>query len=63
MEYENLKSRSDGFKQLVDGEPITLVSNEMFKFKCCNCGLVHKMVIATEEKQEIAFVIEQEKDR
>ena len=57
-----LKVREDGFEQLVDGEPITMLSNEIFKFKCCNCGLVHKMVIATEEQQEIGFVVEQVRD-
>lgn len=55
---EKLVIREDGFEQLVDGEPITMMSNEVFKFKCCDCGLVHKMVIATEEQQEIGFVVE-----
>lgn len=57
----NLKIREDGFEQLVDGEPITMMSNEIFRFKCCYCGLIHKMVIATEETQEIGFVVEQER--
>mgnify|MGYP000433197217 CR=1 FL=1 len=34
-------------------------SNEVFRFKCCDCGLIHNMVIATEETQEIGFVVEQ----
>jgi len=54
--------REDGFEQLIDGEPITMQSNEIFKFKCCDCGLVHNMVIATEETQEIGFVIEREEE-
>lgn len=52
--------REDGYDQLVDGEPIVMESNEVFKFKCCDCGLVHNMVIATEEAQEIGFVVERE---
>ena len=59
---EELELRSDGFLQLIDGEPITLQSNEIFKFKCCDCGLVHKMVIATEETQDIGFVVVQVRD-
>ena len=55
-----LEVREDGFEQLVDGEGISLQSNEVFRFKCCNCGLVHKMVIATEEQQEVGFAVEQE---
>jgi len=54
--------REDGFEQLIDGEPITLMSNKIFKFKCCDCGLVHNMVIATEETQEIGFVVERVED-
>ena len=55
-----LEVREDGFEQLVDGEGISLQSNAVFRFKCCNCGLVHKMVIATEEQQEVGFAVEQE---
>lgn len=61
MSTSKLLTREDGFLQLVDGEPITMMSNELFRFKCCDCGLVHKMVIATEETQEIGFVVEQER--
>ena len=53
MMMSKLEVREDGFEQLVDGEGIALQSNEVFRFKCCNCGLVHKMVIATEEQQEV----------
>ena len=53
-----MTEREDGFEQLVDGEPVILRSNEIFKFKCCDCGLVHDIVIGTEETQEIALVVE-----
>jgi len=52
----------DDFEQLIDGEPITMESNEIFKFKCCDCGLIHNMVVATEEKQEIGFVVERQSE-
>ena len=55
-----MKKRDDGFEQLIDSVPITMKSNEIFRFKCCNCGLTHKMVITTEEQQEIGFVVQQE---
>ena len=55
--------REDGFEQLVDGSPVMINSNEVFKFKCCDCGLVHSVVIGTEENQEIAFVVERENHR
>lgn len=49
--------REDGYLQMVDGEGVTISSNEVFRFKCCDCGLVHEMVVATEEKQELGFAI------
>ena len=51
--------REDGYTQMVDGVGVTISSNEVFRFKCCNCGLVHDMVVATEEKQELGFAIKQ----
>ncbi len=59
QETDATSPRTDEYEQLVDGEPITMMSNEIFKFKCCDCGLIHNMVIGTEEKQEIGFVVEQ----
>lgn len=53
-----MEQREDGFLQMVDGEGITIKSNEIFLFKCCDCGLTHRMVIATEEDQELGFAIE-----
>ena len=50
--------REDGYDQLIDGEPITLDSNEVFMFRCCDCGLTHNMVVATEVTQKIGFVVE-----
>ena len=37
-----MDERSDGFEQLYDGEGITLNTNEVFLFKCCDCGLVQQ---------------------
>lgn len=53
-----MEQREDGFLQMVDGEGITVNSNEIFLFRCCDCGLTHKMVIATEKDQELGFAIE-----
>ena len=58
-----MKIREDGFEQLVDCVPITMQSNQRFKFKCCDCGLTHTMVIATEETQEIGFVVQRIQDK
>jgi len=46
---------------LVDGEGIELRSNEVFKFACCDCGLVHDVVIATKRVQAIGFAVRRNK--
>lgn len=40
------------YKILVDEEGIELKSQEKFRFACCDCGLVHDMVIATRKRGE-----------
>ena len=50
--------RPDGFEQIVDGEGFTINSKEPFKFKCCDCGLVHKMVLVSEDNNPIGFAME-----
>lgn len=50
--------REDGFEQLIDGVGISLESNKPFLFKCCDCGLIHKMVIVTEKDEIIGFAVE-----
>ena len=56
--YKDSNQLDDDIEVLVDGEPITMESNEVFEFSCCDCGLTHRMVIATEEKQTIGFAVE-----
>lgn len=33
------------YRVLIDGEGVAFRSGERFKFACCDCGLVHDMVI------------------
>jgi hypothetical protein len=40
--------------QRVDGKPFTVKSQELTRWACCDCGLVHDLVFATKRKgQEI----------
>lgn len=50
--------RNDGFEQIVDGEGFYLKSEEVFKLKCCDCGLVHKMVLVSEDGNDIGVAME-----
>jgi hypothetical protein len=36
------------YPRIRDGEGVTLKAGERFKFACCDCGLVHDMVIVAE---------------
>lgn len=38
-------------KRLKDGEAVALRLNERFRFACCDCGLVHDMVLVTHEDE------------
>jgi hypothetical protein len=38
------------YPRLVDGEGIAFKSGERFRFACCDCGLVHDMVLVAKGK-------------
>lgn len=52
--------REDGYEQLVDGIGVELETNKVFKFKCCDCGLVHRMVIVHNDPlvDKVGFAVE-----
>lgn len=35
------------YETMIDGEGIEIPANTVFRFACCDCGLVHDVVIAT----------------
>jgi hypothetical protein len=46
------------YRVLADGEGVALRSTERFKFACCDCGLVHNMVIVSRRGGHVAFAVE-----
>ena len=42
---------------LTDGEGVELESNEPFRFACCDCGLVHDMVIVAQDGKPVGFAV------
>jgi hypothetical protein len=48
------------FQQLHDCEGIELESNKPFNFACCDCGLVHRVVIVSEDGKPVGFAIERD---
>lgn len=42
-------------RRMKDGEAVALRLNEKFRFGCCDCGLVHDMVIVTHEDEPGIF--------
>ena len=46
-------------KRLKDGEGIAFKAGEIFRLACCDCGLVHDMVlvIAEEEPDQVGLAL------
>ena len=38
-------------RRMKDGEAVALRLNEIFRFACCDCGLVHDMVLVAHEEE------------
>jgi len=49
------------YEVLQDEVGIALEPNKVFRFACCECGLVHDVVIATRGKSEIGFAVRRNK--
>jgi hypothetical protein len=41
------------YKQIIDGVGFAMPSGEVFRFACCDCGLVHDMVLVSEDEKPI----------
>lgn len=47
---------------MIDGEGYEMPANERFRFACCDCGLVHDMVVATLSKRKtFGFAVQRNK--
>jgi len=40
---------SGTYRQLADGEALTIKPGEILRFACCDCGLVHNLAFAYED--------------
>lgn len=49
------------YHYLVDGEGVQLKSKEKFRFACCDCGLVHNVVIVSGTRGAIGLAMERNK--
>jgi hypothetical protein len=50
------------YEQLIDGEGSTVPAGQKFKFACCDCGLVHDMVLVPDENgKEIGIAVQRNK--
>ena len=39
------------YKKLIDGVGVSVPKSEIFRFACCDCGLVHDMVLVAGRKE------------
>jgi hypothetical protein len=49
------------YKVLKDCEGIELKSSEAFKFACCDCGLVHNIVVVSQDSKSVGFAVKRNK--
>lgn len=57
-------SRRSKYKVLIDGEGWTVSNATLFKFACCDCGLIHNVVIVapkTRKGVELGFAVQRNK--
>lgn len=38
------------YEQLSDGDSFEIPNNSVFRFACCDCGLVHRIAVVTDGK-------------
>ncbi len=53
-----MNTRPDGFKQVVDGVGFSMRSRVPFLFKCCDCGLTHRVALVAGDKGWIGIAME-----
>lgn len=45
------------YVQRYDGEGFTVPVNEIYRLACCDCGLVHDVVITSEDGQPVGMAV------
>lgn len=49
------------YPRIKDGEGVDLKSGQIFKFACCDCGLVHDMVIVSGKGRNVGLAMKRNK--
>lgn len=49
------------YEKLTDGIGVAMPANTIFRFACCDCGLVHDMVIAAATQKEVGLAVRRNK--
>lgn len=57
-----MEEREDGYLQIVDEEGFEIESEEMFRLKCCDCGLIHEVVLVSEDGNNIGVAMRRVSD-
>lgn len=48
------------FQRLHDCEGVSLESEKPFAFQCCDCALVHRVVLASEDGKPVGFAVQRD---
>lgn len=55
------RRRMSRYKQVHDNVGFAMKSGEVFKLACCDCGLVHRVVMVSNRKGEIGVAMKRDK--
>lgn len=49
------------YQQIIDGEGFEMLSGEVYRLACCDCGLVHDMVIVSHDEKPVGIAMRRNK--
>jgi len=49
--------REDGYEQIIDEEGYSIKSGEICRYKCCDCGLIHEVVLCSKDENDIGIAM------
>lgn len=61
MSKNQQQADNSGYQTLKDCEGVAIDSGEPFRFACCDCGLVHNVVIVSQDNKPVGFAVKRDK--
>ena len=49
------------YKQIYDGQGFKMPANKLWRFACCDCGLVHDVVLVSHDGKSVGLAMRRNK--